>query len=100
MGARVSEEATVVARLRKVGAIILGKTNLDEWAGFRSSSNSTTSGWSGYGGQTIGAYRPNQDPSGSSSGSAVAASIGLAAAALGTEVRDVRWKLCSTDLTF
>ena len=78
----------MVVRLRRAGAIILGKTNLSEWAGFRSSFNTSNNGWSGYGGQTIGAYRPNQDPSGSSSGSAVAASIGLAAAALGTEVRD------------
>ena len=85
MGARVSEGATVVSRLRKAGAVILGKANLSEWAGARSSFN-TSQGWSGYGGQTVGAYLPDQNPSGSSSGSAVAVSIGLAAAALGTEV--------------
>ena len=86
VGARVSEEATVVSRLRKAGAIVLGKTNLSEWAGFRSSFNTTDNGWSGHGGQTTGAYYSYQDPSGSSSGSAVASSIGLAAATLGTEV--------------
>ena len=86
MGARVSEESTVVSRLRKAGAIILGKANLSEWAGARSSFNTSDQGWSGYGGQTVGAYLLDQNPSGSSSGSAVAVSIGLAAAALGTEV--------------
>ncbi|MCJ1417202.1 hypothetical protein MMC32_003542 [Xylographa parallela] len=87
LGARSLEEATVITKLRNAGAIILGKANLDEWAGFRSDFNTTSLGWSGYGGQGRGAYRQDQDPGGSSSGSAVAVSIGLAAAALGTETR-------------
>ena len=56
---------------------------MSQWANFRSSN--TTNGWSAYSGQTFGAYYPKQDPSGSSSGSAVSSSIGLALAALGTE---------------
>ncbi|PHH77345.1 hypothetical protein CDD80_716 [Ophiocordyceps camponoti-rufipedis] len=83
VGARVPEDSGVVSRLRKAGAIILGKTNLSEWANFRSSNS--TNGWSAYGGQAVGAYFQQQDPSGSSSGSAIAASIGLAWATLGTE---------------
>lgn len=82
-GARPPRDATVAAKLRKAGAIILGKTNLSQWANFR--SNNSTNGWSAYGGQCFGAYYPEQDPSGSSSGSGVGASIGLALAALGTE---------------
>lgn len=76
-------DSTIAAKLRKAGAIILGKTNLSQWANFR--SNNSTNGWSAYGGQTKGAYYPEQDPSGSSSGSGVASSIGLALGALGTE---------------
>ena len=76
-------DSTIAAKLRKAGAIILGKTNLSQWANFR--SNNSTNGWSAYGGQTTGAYYPEQDPSGSSSGSGVASSIGLALGALGTE---------------
>lgn len=83
VGAVPKEESTVVAKLRKAGAIILGKTNMSEWAGMRSFN--TSNGWSAYGGQTKGAYFPGQDPWGSSSGSAVASSIGLAWASLGTE---------------
>lgn len=83
LGSRVPEDSTVVAKLRKAGAIILGKSNLSEWAHFRSSNSS--SGWSALGGQTLGAYYPGQGPSGSSSGSGVASSIGLAWATLGTE---------------
>lgn len=83
VGARVPEDSGVVARLRKAGAIILGKANLSEWANLRSSNS--TNGWSAYGGQAVGAYFEQQDPSGSSSGSAIAASIGLAWATLGTE---------------
>ncbi|MCJ1236709.1 hypothetical protein MMC14_004691 [Varicellaria rhodocarpa] len=87
VGEQVREEATVITKLRKAGVIILGKTNLTEWAGARSSSVSSTLGWSAYGGQTRGAYCEDQDPGGSSSGSGVAVSVGLAAAALGTENR-------------
>ncbi|KAF2206290.1 hypothetical protein CERZMDRAFT_53478 [Cercospora zeae-maydis SCOH1-5] len=83
LGAKVPHDSTIAARLRKAGAIILGKTNLSQWANYRSAN--TSNGWSAYGGQTTGAYYPNQDPSGSSSGSAVASSIGLAFATLGTE---------------
>jgi amidase len=73
----------MAAKLRKAGAIILGKSNLSQWANYRSSNSSN--GWSAYGGQTYGAYYPNQDPSGSSSGSGVSSSLGLAFASLGTE---------------
>tara|TARA_R110002003_G_scaffold3_30_gene199 strand:- start:4657 stop:5949 length:1293 start_codon:yes stop_codon:yes gene_type:complete len=83
IGAKVPRDATVAAKLRKAGAIILGKTNLSQWANYRSSNSSN--GWSAQGGQTYGAYYPGQDPSGSSSGSGVSSSIGLAVAALGTE---------------
>ncbi|OAQ98661.1 hypothetical protein LLEC1_02617 [Akanthomyces lecanii] len=83
VGAKVPEDSTVAAKLRKAGAIILGKANLSQWANNR--SNNGTSGWSAVGGQTIGAYFPGHDPLGSSSGSAVSSSIGLAWACLGTE---------------
>ncbi|KAH7035771.1 amidase signature domain-containing protein [Microdochium trichocladiopsis] len=76
-------EATVVTRLRNAGAIILGKTNADEFSGARGIN--VTGGWSARGGQTFGAYVEHQSPCGSSGGSGVAASLGLAAAALGTE---------------
>lgn len=74
LGATVPTDSTVAAKLRAAGAVILGKANLSQWANFRSSNSSN--GWSAYGGQTFGAYYPEQDPSGSSSGSAVASSIG------------------------
>ncbi|KAK5171790.1 uncharacterized protein LTR77_003426 [Saxophila tyrrhenica] len=83
LGAKVPRDSTIAAKLRKAGAIILGKTNLSQWANFRSFNSSN--GWSAYGGQTFGAYYPGQDPSGSSSGSGVSSSIGLALAALGSE---------------
>ncbi|KAJ6786191.1 hypothetical protein PWT90_00753 [Aphanocladium album] len=83
VGAKVPEDSTVAAKLRKAGAIILGKANLSQWANYRSLNGS--SGWTSVGGQAIGAYFPGQDPSGSSSGSGVASSIGLAWACLGTE---------------
>jgi amidase len=83
IGAKVPRDSTMAAKLRKAGAIILGKTNLSQWANYR--SDNTSNGWSAYGGQTYGAYYPKQDPSGSSSGSGVSSSIGLALAALGTE---------------
>lgn len=83
LGAKVPRDATVAAKLRKAGAIILGKSNLSQWANFRSANSSN--GWSAHGGQTYGAYYPGQDPSGSSSGSGVASSLGLAVASLGTE---------------
>jgi amidase len=83
LGATVPYDSTVAAKLRKAGAIILGKSNLNQWSGARSSNNSN--GWSAHGGQTQGAYYPGQDPCGSSAGSGVATSLGLAWAALGTE---------------
>lgn len=76
-------DATLVQRLREAGAVLLGKTNLSEWANFRSSHSS--SGWSARGGQTRNAYAANRNPSGSSSGSAVAVAASLAAVAVGTE---------------
>lgn len=83
VGAKVPEDSTVAAKLRKAGAVLLGKANLSQWANWR--SRNTSNGWSAYGGQTEGAYFPGQDPSGSSSGSGVASSLGLALASLGTE---------------
>lgn len=77
------EDAFLVKRLRAAGAVILGKTNLSEWANFRSSRSS--SGWSGRGGQTRHPYALDRNPSGSSSGSAVAVAANLCAAAIGTE---------------
>ncbi|KAJ8082283.1 hypothetical protein PM082_008134 [Marasmius tenuissimus] len=82
LGSIVPEDAGVVKRLRKAGAIILGKANLSEFAHFR---GNLPSGWSGRGGQNTNAYFPNADPCGSSSGSGVAASIGLVTVTLGTE---------------
>nr|WP_275896072.1 amidase [Sphingomonas crusticola] len=76
-------DAPLVAGLRRAGAVILGKTNLTEWANFRSTS--AVPGWSAVGGQTLNAYDPARTPCGSSSGSAVAVAIGLAPAAVGTE---------------
>lgn len=77
------QDAFVVRRLRESGALLLGKTNLSEWANFRSRQSS--SGWSGRGGQTRNPYALDRDPSGSSSGSAVAVAAGLCAVAVGTE---------------
>ena len=85
LGATVSRESTVVTKLREAGAVILGKATMGEWAQCRSRRASSSHGWSAYGGQCLGAYYPRQDPSGSSSGSAVAASLGLALGGLATE---------------
>jgi len=83
LGSRPARDAFIVGRLRAAGAVILGKTNLSEWANFRSSRS--TSGWSGRGGQTRNPFALDRNPSGSSSGSAVAVSASLAAVAVGTE---------------
>jgi len=83
VGARPMRDAFLVARLRDAGAVILGKTNMSEWANFRSSNS--TSGWSGRGGQTRNPYALDRNPSGSSSGSAVAVSADLCVVAVGTE---------------
>jgi amidase len=76
-------DSFVAEKLRVAGAVILGKTNLSEWANFRGSLS--TSGWSGRGGQTRNPYALDRNPSGSSSGSAAAVSANLCAAAVGTE---------------
>jgi amidase len=77
------EDAPLVARLRAAGAVMLGKANMSEWANFRSTHSS--SGWSGRGGQTRNPYALDRNPSGSSSGSAVAVAADLCAAAVGSE---------------
>ncbi len=82
-GHRAPNDAFHVAALRKAGIVILGKTNLSEWANFRSSDSS--SGWSGIGGQTKNPYVLDRNPCGSSSGSAVAVAAGLVPLAIGTE---------------
>jgi amidase len=76
-------DAFLIARLREAGAVILGKANLSEWANFRSTSSS--SGWSTLGGQALNPWGEGRNPSGSSSGSAVAVAAGLAPFAIGTE---------------
>src|SRR6185436_12175388 len=81
--ARPERDATLVARLREAGAVILGKANLSEWANFRSLRSS--SGWSAVGGQCRNPYALDRNPSGSSSGSGVAVSANLCAIAIGTE---------------
>jgi amidase len=83
IGGKPSTDAFIVARLRAAGAVILGKTNLSEWANFRSTHS--TSGWSGRGGQTKNPYALDRNPSGSSSGSGAAAAANLCAVAIGTE---------------
>jgi amidase len=76
-------DAFIVQRLRRAGAVVIGKLNLSEWANFRSAPSS--SGWSGIGGQTNMAYALDRNPCGSSSGSGVAASADLATITVGTE---------------
>ncbi|NUO80541.1 amidase [candidate division KSB1 bacterium] len=83
VGSIAPQDATVARKLREAGAVILGKTNLSEWANFR--GDRSTSGWSGRGGQTRNPYVLDRNPSGSSSGSAVAVSANLCAFAIGTE---------------
>jgi amidase len=82
-GSIPAQDSTVAARLRSAGAVILGKTNLSEWANFRSSHS--TSGWSGRGGQTRNPYALNRNPCGSSSGTGAAIAANLAAAGIGSE---------------
>jgi amidase len=77
------QDSTVAAKLRAAGAVLLGKTNLSEWANFRSSHS--TSGWSGRGGQAKNPYVLDRNPCGSSSGSGGAVSANLCAVAIGTE---------------
>jgi amidase len=77
------QDSTVAASLRAAGAVILGKTNLSEWANFRSTHS--VSGWSSRGGQTRNPYALDRNPCGSSSGSGAAVAANLCAAAVGTE---------------
>lgn len=77
------KDAFIVSKLREAGAVLLGKTNLSEWANFRSTSAS--SGWSSRGGQTKSPYILDHNPCGSSSGSGVAVAANLCAVAIGTE---------------
>jgi amidase len=83
VGSVAPRDSFVVKKLREAGAVLLGKTNLSEWANFRASPS--TSGWSARGGLTKNPYALDRNPSGSSSGSAVAVAAGLCAAAVGTE---------------
>lgn len=83
VGRPAVRDSTVAAKLRAGGAVILGKTTLSEWANFRSFNS--TSGWSGRGGQCNNPYGIARNPSGSSSGSAAAASANLTAVSIGTE---------------
>jgi amidase len=78
-----AQDATVAAKLRAAGAVILGKTNLSEWANFRSTHS--TSGWSGRGGQTRNPYVLDRNPCGSSSGTGAAIAANLAVAGIGSE---------------
>src|SRR3989440_1782523 len=80
---RPARDAFLVRRLRAAGAVILGKANLSEWANFRSFTSS--SGWSGRGGQANNPYVLDRNPCGSSSGSGVAAAANLASVTIGTE---------------
>jgi amidase len=82
-GAVPRKEAFIVTRLREAGAVILGKTNLTEWANIR--SRHSISGWSGRGGQTVNPYQLDRNPSGSSSGSGAAVAAEYAPLAVGTE---------------
>ncbi len=83
LGSKPPRDAFVAQRLREAGAVILGKTNLSEWANFRSSH--ATSGWSGRGGQTRNPYALDRNPCGSSSGSGAAVAANFCAVAIGTE---------------
>ena len=82
-GTPAPRDASIVERLRAAGAVVLGKTNLSEWANFRSTRS--TSGWSGRGGQTRNPYVLDRNPCGSSSGTGAAISANLAAVGIGTE---------------
>lgn len=82
-GTPAPRDAFIVAKLRDAGAVLLGKTNLSEWANFRSTRS--TSGWSARGGQTKNPYALDRNPSGSSSGTGVAIAASLATIGVGTE---------------
>ncbi len=93
LGTPVANDAPVAGRLREAGAVLLAKTNLSEWANFRSTRSS--SGWSGRGRQTRNPFVLDRSPGGSSSGSGVAVSANLCAAALGTETDGSIMSPCS-----
>ena len=82
-GVRAAQDSHVASQLRAAGAVIIGKTNLSEWANFRSTQS--TSGWSGRGGLTKNPYALDRNTSGSSAGSGAAIAAGLATLAVGTE---------------
>jgi len=82
-GSIPARDSFIAGKLREAGAVLLGKTNLSEWANFRSERSS--SGWSSRGGQCRNPYALDRDPSGSSSGSGAAAAASLCAAAVGSE---------------
>ena len=82
-GSIPAQDSFVAQKLREAGAIIIAKTNLSEWANFRSTNS--TSGWSGRGGQTNNPYALDRNPCGSSSGSGAAVSANLCTVAIGTE---------------
>ena len=82
-GHKAAKDAFIVGQLRAAGAVLLGKTNLSEWANFRSTRS--TSGWSSRGGQTKNPYLLARNPSGSSAGSGSAVSASLCTIAIGTE---------------
>jgi amidase len=83
VGVTPPRDSVVAERLRAAGAVILGKTNLSEWANFR--GNQSSSGWSGRGGQTKNPYALDRNPCGSSSGTGAAIAANLAAVGVGTE---------------
>jgi amidase len=83
VGSKPAQDSSVVQRLRAAGAVILGKTNLSEWANIRSSHS--TSGWSGRGGLTKNPYALDRNPCGSSSGTGAGISANLCAVGIGTE---------------
>ncbi|HWB26161.1 MAG TPA: amidase [Chitinophagaceae bacterium] len=83
VGHKAAKDAFIIQQLRAAGAVLLGKTNLSEWANFR--SNRSTSGWSSRGGQTKNPNILNRNPSGSSSGTGAAVSANLCAIGIGTE---------------
>src|SRR6187397_346078 len=82
-GVPAPRDAFIVTKLRAAGAVILGKTNLSEWANFRSTKS--TSGWSARGGQVANPYALDRNPCGSSSGTGAAIAANLAAVGVGTE---------------